>query len=177
MSQLVYGLGRMRTVYLGALAILFCPLWATSAFAYEDQASLDINVGYGYASKTAIPNDNIFAGISGSYGLGDTWTTRAAVSYSHSLSGATMNSILGLGELYYMLDVLAVVPYGGLGIDVWGRFLSKDSNATAGAHAVIGLDYLPTNHLALGVVVRPTWFLDGTVLVTSVAQVSFLFDL
>ena len=58
-------------------------------------------------------------------------------------------------ELLYLIDVLELVPYFGLGAGAAGRVWSGVVDVDPTAHAVIGLDYLISRALTLELDARP----------------------
>ena len=131
--------------------------------AYEDQATLGVDVGYAHATAKAWPHAGAVLGIEASLGLDDIWTVRAFASYSlHPAAQSLSMASLG-GELLYLVDVLEWVPYFGAGVTALGSWFGfKDGlHIDCAVHPVVGLDWLVSRDLALGVVVRPEFLITA----------------
>jgi hypothetical protein len=142
---------------LAALALAATP---TPAEAYEEQATLFVDLGYAAAlANEDLPTSGAQIGLGGSWGLTDAWTIRGRLAYAaHPASEVLHVGIVGV-EVFYMLDILELVPFAGLGIDGIGTIHDGGSGTFFGAdfaiHAVVGLDWLVSRRLIVGVDVRP----------------------
>ena len=97
-------------------------------------------------------------GVSGSIGLGDTYALRAHVDAAwHPSSDAEPNLWIGfLGlEAIYLLDIVSVVPFFGIGLDAVLTGGDIAAGLEFGAHAILGADYLLSRDLAIGIDIRP----------------------
>ncbi|HMI91941.1 MAG TPA: hypothetical protein VK509_11285, partial [Polyangiales bacterium] len=156
-----------RARSLPALALAFAG-WliatapASPAQAYEDQFTLGLGLGYAHAFPSGAPHPGALTELSASTGLDPTWTARARLAAAwHPSERALYRGIAG-AELLYMIDVLELVPSLGLGLDGMVTRLPPASDDAAAelrgdlaAHAVLGLDYLLSRELSLGLDVRP----------------------
>lgn len=138
---------------------LLLPLCAAApVHAYEDQLTLGPALGYAHATDTALPHPGASAGVEASLGLGVAWSVRAAASYSlHPGDVNLHHATLGI-ELVYIVDVLEFVPYAGVGVDGLGHWTSARHaafEADVGVHPVIGIDWLLSRELGLGLCARP----------------------
>jgi hypothetical protein len=138
---------------------LLLPLCAAAPVrAYEDQLTLGVALGYAHATERALPHPGASAGIEASLGLGVAWSLRAAASYSlHPGDVSLHHAALGV-ELVYIIDVLEFVPYAGVGIDGLGRWTSAPHaalEADFGVHPVVGVDWLVSRELGVGLCARP----------------------
>lgn len=144
-----------------ALAVLGLALAAAApspAQAYEDQATLFVDLGYAAALDADVPTHGIVGGLGGSWGINDAWTIRGRVAWAGHPRDLQMG-IAGV-EVFYVLDILELVPFAGLGVD--GLLTLTDDGAgttTLGGsfavHAVVGLDWLINRRFILGLDVRP----------------------
>jgi hypothetical protein len=151
--------------------------------AYEDQATLGVDLGYAHASAGTLPHSGAMLGLEASLGLDDIWSVRAIASYSlhpgvHSLS------IVMLGaELLYLMDVLEIVPYFGAGLDAIGSWSERSNGLAAefGMHPVVGLDWLVNRDVALGIAARPVFLITAwnrePIYLTVSVSASLLLDL
>jgi hypothetical protein len=132
------------------------------ARAYEDQYTLGIGLGYAHAFPSGAPHPGALVELTASSGLAATWTARARISAAWHPGDPGLYRGLGGAELLYMIDVLELVPALGLGLDGLLTRLPAAANGEAAelrgdfaAHAVLGLDYLVSRALSLGLDVRP----------------------
>jgi len=133
------------------------------ARAYEDQLTLGAGLGYAYRASDTAQHGPVLS-LDASLGLSPSWSTRAWLGYSFH-PGSRPQSRAGVGaELFYLFDVLAVVPYIGAGIDGLLR-LDHDHDPAArtastrvdfGVYPVLGVDWLLSRTLIVGAVVRPS---------------------
>jgi hypothetical protein len=149
----------------GGFACVFA-LWAlllpSAAHAYEDQLSLGLGLGYARATRPGLPHNGGSIELEAGFGLSDTLSARAAVSYGLH-PGTSSLSMLGFaGELIYIIDVLAVVPYFGAGLDglASSHGPKREWRGDFGAHPVVGVDWLLNRDLALGLEARPVFVLS-----------------
>ncbi len=145
---------------LAALGLAFAAV-ATApspAAAYEDQATLFVDLGYASAlGNDALSTHGVIGGLGGSWGLNDAWTLRGRLAWA----GHPRDLQVGLVsvEVFYTLDILELVPFAGLGVDGIAS-LSDDGTGTTfrpsfAVHAVVGLDWLISRRFILGLDVRP----------------------
>jgi hypothetical protein len=132
---------------------------AVPARAYEDQLTLGVGAGYAHAASDAVPRDGALFDVSASTGLGAVWSLRGRASYAFHPEAEPMHVALVDAELLYLIDVLELVPYFGLGAGAAGRVGSGvgsgEVDVDPTAHAVIGLDYLMSRALTLELDARP----------------------
>ena len=155
-----------------------------TAHAYEEQASLDGSLGYALiVPDSDLPTHGALFDVGAGIGLGDVAVLRGSLGYArfHDQERGTVHGGRLRVEALYLLDVLQVVPFFGLG----GSLLLAPNEADAlrvrpGAHLVVGVDYLASRSWVVGVDVRPgVLFEDGSVRsATEVAlRVSRMFEL
>lgn len=132
-----------------SLALLLGVGVAGSARAYEDQLGLGLGLGYAYAVSDDAPAHGALADLSLSAGLGQAWTLRGRGGYAFHPADAPLHAVHAAGELLYVVDVVEVVPYGGLGIG--GSALARAGRLRVEpvTHAVLGLDWLVDRALAV----------------------------
>ena len=154
---------RASAIGSAALVALLSMLGAPStARAYEDQATLDLDLGYAAALATdALPPNGVQFGVGGSWGLNDAWTIRGRLAYGvHPAAQPLHVGILGV-EVVYLLDLVEVVPFAGLGADALGTGFDDGTGGGSGfeanfaIHAVLGLDWLVSRRFIVGLDVRP----------------------
>jgi hypothetical protein len=142
---------------------LLLPLCAAApVHAYEDQLTLGLALGYAHATDRALPHPGATAGVEASVGLGVAWSLRAAASYSLHPGDVSLHHAALSAELVYIVDVLELVPYAGVGLDGLGHWTSAPHatfDADFGVHPVVGVDWLATRELGFGLCARPIFAL------------------
>jgi hypothetical protein len=165
------------------LALTLCLLCSSGARAYEEQASFDLALGYaGIASSDTLrPHVGAFD-LGASLGIKDFLVLRGALGYALLMeeNAPTQHAGRARIELAYLVDVLKWVPFFGLGVGVWGVSTRGDLAFLPAGHGVLGLDYLVTRALTLGVDVRIGMLLQSGDLVSFTEgqfRTSVMFDL
>lgn len=141
-------------------------LWRPAeARAYEEQASLDMGLGYSLLAGSAYPlRHGIAAELGAGIGLSEHTVLRANLGYTALLRN---NDIEPVGRLrvegLYLLDVLQVVPFVGIGAT---GTTAQDSPARVplrvGGHVVLGVDYLLSRSWVFGVDLRSALLFEGS---------------
>jgi hypothetical protein len=151
--------GRIKTrAKWPAMLASACACWALLALrapavvhAYEDQLTLGVGLGYANAVSDNLPAHGALLDVTGSLGLGSAWALRGRMSYAiHPDDPPLHVGLLGV-EFVYLIDVVEVVPYFGLGPDAFLRVRNHDATVDAASHVVIGFDYLVSRKLTLGI--------------------------
>ena len=144
-----------------ALAAGLAP--GSRARAYEDRASFALELGYGLVGSSApLPNHGFVSGLGVGFGLNDTWELRGDAAYA--LHPATLHRLRTSVELLYLVDIIQVVPFVGIGTGAAFSFLTGAGPMPVGwpvevrpdfeAHIVAGFDVLLDRDWTVGVVVR-----------------------
>ena len=168
-------------VLLVALALPAFALPAT-ARAYDHQATLELGLGWAHAfDATAYDENGLAVVLGGSVGLGDTFALRGAITWAGH-PGPSFAQVGQIGaEVVYLVDILEVVPFAGIGIDAMGTIAGSDARADFAVHAVGGVDWLFQRGMYVGIEARP--FLALTALdaapihLTVTARFGLTFDL
>jgi opacity protein-like surface antigen len=159
---------RCRLVFWGTAVLLFLLLGpARTARAGQEEWLFNM-IPQGSMIRA---NDHTYygggIGVALEYGLTDSWTARAAASYSgHAVlspkAGLLSTARTG-GHIIYMIDVLRVIPYLQAGLNValiggrgvrWGAYLGIEAGA--------GVDYMLSRKWSLGVEVGYNVFYPDT---------------
>src|SRR5262245_31219100 len=152
---------RLLLAVVGGLSLV----WASAlpARAYEDQASFDAELSYGLAVSDTTPPHGAAVGLGASLGLSNLWSARGQLGWPLHPGAPQVTSLFFVtAELLYVIDILAVVPYFGLGVDGIGRAASgRDPDVELGLHPVLGLDWLVSREIALGLALRPVFFVTA----------------
>jgi len=162
-------------------------LAASSARAYEDQLSFGIGAGYAYATQAGASNASGASGhgayfqLEASLGVSPTWSVRGVLGYGeHPATPRLSHGLLGV-EALYLVDVLELVPYAGVGIDALAGFTTADTRFAFGAHPVLGIDWLLGRSFLLGLSARPIFVLSdldrGPLYLTVSLTAAWLLDL
>lgn len=161
---------RAVSMLVGLALWLAC---AGSARAYEEQASLDLALGYaGIVPKTcsaSFPYCQTLhphlgsVDVGASFGIRDFLVLRAALGYGFLLERKEKTQQAGRGrvEVAYLVDILKWVPFFGLGVGVWGVRRYGEFTFYPTGHVVAGLDYLATRSWTLGVDIRIGMLLES----------------
>lgn len=131
------------------------------------------------------PDNGPTAGIGATIGFDDTWGLGAYAAWAvHPPfeGGASYHfGLAGLEALYY-IDILQVVPFFGLGVDVIPSYDENTATLSAdfAAHARVSLDYLLSREVLIGADVRvyvlPTALDLDPVYLTFQARLSYALD-
>ena len=175
-----------RAAPLLALTLGFLFATPRQASAYEQQVSLDLGVGWGFAPMLEMaPNHGPLAAIATTIGFDDTWALGITASWAiHPAFVDSTDPTLQFGqfgaEALYYIDILQVVPFFGAGVDL---LPSTDGTAWSldfAVHLRLSIDYLLSRELTIGVDVRPYVLLTALstdpVYITAQVRLSFLFD-
>ncbi|MCB9591539.1 MAG: hypothetical protein H6719_02295 [Sandaracinaceae bacterium] len=172
---------------LPAIACLAALLGSpASAAAYDHQVSLDVSAGWGWApALDAAPNNGPMAGLATTVGIDDAWAIGFNLGwavhppFTDATDPVFHVGIVGVEGLYY-IDILEIVPFFGLGIDLLPTVNGSTWGLDFAAHARVSLDYLVSREVTIGIDVRPYILLTALsldpVYITFQARVSFLFD-
>lgn len=157
------------------------------ARAYEDQWSLFAGAGYSFTSGAELPQHGVALGIGAGLGLGDTWELRVEASYAIHPGDTPLHRIGGAAEIVYVVDILTVVPFFGVGLGGAVTILdaaTADGGGVRGdfvAQGVVGLDWLVSREFVLGVEVRPRVLLTSlptdALWLTATLRAQVLFEL
>ncbi|MBX3249631.1 MAG: hypothetical protein KF901_20815 [Myxococcales bacterium] len=157
---------------------------ASEARAYEDKITLGVGVGYAAVlANPDLPTHGARLAVEVGIGLNDAWSLTPRFEYVlHPATSALHVGLLGV-EVTYALDIVAVVPVFGLGLDAIGTVRGGSFGADIAAHVVVGLDWLVSRTWLLGLDVR-AYFLPlslaetgvDPVYLTAGLRVAFVFD-
>lgn len=148
------------------VAVLGALLTPAHADAYDRQLTLDAALGWGIAPGLEAPNNGPSFALGTTFGFDDTWGMGVYAAWAvHPPFGADAEAepvdpvqvgILGVEGLYY-IDIVQVVPFFGVGVDVMpvydGR--AREWGAEFAAHLRLSLDYLVSRDVVIGLDVRP----------------------
>lgn len=148
--------------------LLFAAVWVLSGpagvRAYEEHASLDMGLGYSLLVGSAYPlRHGAAAELGAGIGLSEHTVLRGNLGYATLLHHSEIEPIGRLRvEGLYLLDVLQVVPFFGIGATAT---TAAESVARvplrAGGHLVLGVDYLLTRSWVFGVDLRSALLFEG----------------
>lgn len=133
------------------------------ARAYDEQASIDMALGYALLADESPSLHGAALDLGASVGLSEAIVARSTLGYAAYVD---RHDIAQLGRLrlegIYLLDVLRFVPFVGL-----GATLTTNPDASArlplrvGGHVVLGVDYLLSRSWTLGLDVRSALLVEG----------------
>ncbi len=168
-----------------ALVWLATMVFPAPAKAFEDQATVSVDLGYSQiaAAESAIGSAGPTLGLSASVGLSDAFTISGRVGYALHPAEVTAHLLTFHAEVVYLIDILQIVPFVGLGIN--GAFaFANEAGANLGLHALVGVDYLVSRKVIVGLDVRVAWLplelsapSAGAILIQAGLRVSFAFEI
>jgi hypothetical protein len=168
------------SVWATLVALVCVP---STAAAYEDQATLALEVGWaGIPSSSTLPRNGIDVGLSAGFGITDAWGIQGVVSYNVFPDERRLEmGVAGL-EAIYLLDIVRFVPLFGFGLDGMVSGRAHRTRGDFALHALLGFDYLISDRWLVGLAARGYWvatnansFLDPFI-VTVAARVGVRFD-
>jgi hypothetical protein len=156
---------------VAALALLLSGLFGSSrAAAYEEQVSVDAALGYALLTgPDSSSRQGLGAELGAGIGLSDVVVLRGTVGYAALLRKDDVEQVGRLRlEAIYLLDVLQVVPFFGLGLTLTtAQETSARVPLRPGGQLVVGLDYLLTRSWICGLDVRAALLVDGSELLSA----------
>ena len=139
---------RFLSLLFTALALVFVFGHNDSAHAYEEKLTLGVDVSYAAAPKSVYAH-GLALGVDATWGVHETWAIGGRVGYAwRPLVNAPFglpdaaHEISGLVEATYVLDIVQLVPFAGLGLGTFGRFADGERAVDIGPHMVLGVDWL-----------------------------------
>ena len=164
---------------LAALAAL-----PSTAWAYEDQATLGLAVGYaGIPGSDTLPPDGVDIGLSAGGGLGDAWSIQGLLSYNIFPGDRPLHLGMAGLETVYALDIVRFVPLIGFGLDGLLTVRDRGSHGDFALHVLLGVDYLINPRWLIGADARGYWVATNAqspldpFIVTAGVRVGVRFDL
>ena len=128
------------------------------ASAYEDQATLGLEVGYaGMPSAGTLPRNGIDVGLIAGGGLGDAWSIQGLLSYNVFPNERPLHLGMAGLETVYALDIVRFVPLIGFGIDGLLTVRDRRTRGDFALHVLVGVDYLISQRWLIGADVRGYW--------------------
>lgn len=162
-------------------------LWVllpSMALAYEDQATLGLEVGYaGMPTTDTLPRNGVDVGLIAGGGFGDAWSIQGLLSYNIFPNERPLHLGMAGLETVYALDIVRFVPLIGAGVD--GLLTVRDGRTRGdfALHALLGVDYLINQRWLIGADVRGYWVATNATspldpfIVTAGARAGVRFDL
>jgi len=122
-----------------ALASVLC--WASSAAAFEDKLALGAGAGYAVWPGIDTPHGAVLD-LQLGIGLDEAWQLRAGASTAlHPSSADALHTASLRAELVYLIDIVELVPFGGLGVAGIAAFRGGESELDPAVHLVAGAAY------------------------------------
>ena len=154
------------------------------AAAYEDQTLLGLDLSYVLTTSAGpLPAHGLGLGATLGWGLDDTLTLQGRLGYALQPAATSAHLLEASVELVYMLDVLQLVPFFGLGLDAVGFVRDGEFALAPLGHLLVGLDYLIDREWVAGLDLRahlrPHAFAEpdpGPFLLTIGLRISRVFD-
>ncbi len=140
--------GRIALSVAALLVVWHAP---TSARAFERQWHVGVDAGYASLQR-GTASAGWGAGAHAAYGLNDAFNALVEVDWSRHGAGPTNVLSASLGAAY-TLDVVSLIPYGGLLIGGYRVIGDRDANGL-GAQIAGGLDYAWSRDWGVGLQFR-----------------------
>lgn len=175
-------MARYRTAFGLLIALAVALVWACPVRAYEEQASLDAALGYVLLlDSESLPEQGASIDVGGALGISDVAIVRGLIGYAPLFDPDAARHAGRLRvEALYLLDVLRIVPFFGLGAGLLVADGGDVTRVLPGGHIVVGLDYLVSRTWTVGVDIRPGIVLEHGRAVSSTEgalRVSRMFEL
>jgi len=156
----------------------------STASAYEEQATLSLEVGYaGMPATETLPRNGVDVGLVAGGGLGDAWSIQGLLSYNVFPNERPLHLGMAGLETVYALDIVRFVPLIGFGVDGLLTVRDRGTRGDFALHVLLGVDYLIDQRWFIGADVRGYWVatnaaspLDPFILTVG-ARVGVRFDL
>jgi len=123
---------------------------ASTARAYEDTVTVGLDAGLGLAVSSDFTMGAPQLGLSSTWGINDAFTLGGRVAYGWHPDSPDAHVVVGGIEVVYLLDILEVVPFFGLGTDAFAVMRGGSRSPDWALHAVVGLDWLIDRRWILG---------------------------
>lgn len=131
---------RVCCIVLGFCVAL---LWSSSAAAFEDKLALSAGAGYALWPGNAAAHGAALD-LQAGYGLSQSWQLRAGGTYAlhpHPSDERSFHTAAVRAELVYLIDIVDVVPFAGLGVSGIAVFSPHPTELVPAAHIVAGAAY------------------------------------
>ncbi len=140
----------------GSLALLAS--LASTAKAYEDQATVGLAVGYaGMPGAESGPKNGADIALSAGGGLGDAWSIQGLIGYDVLIDDPPMHVGMAGLETVYALDIVRFVPLIGAGLDGLLTVRDRGAHGDFALHALLGVDFLINPRWIIGADARVFW--------------------
>jgi hypothetical protein len=139
----------MRGSAVFVVALAWGALSARRAHAYEDQQTVAVGLGYAQSVGREAVQHGVLLDVAASTGLSAQWALRGRLSYALHPGEDALHVGIGAAELLYVVDVLELVPYAGLGAGALLRAQRSELEGAPAAHVVAGIDYLLSRNWTL----------------------------
>ena len=130
----------------------------SAASAYEDQATLGVEVGYaGMPSTSTLPRNGVDIGLIAGGGLGDSWSIQGLLSYNVFPDERPVHLGMAGLETVYALDITRFVPLIGFGVDGLLTVRDRRTRGDFALHGLLGVDFLINPRWLIGADARGYW--------------------
>jgi hypothetical protein len=149
----------IKVAAIGLFLVTIC--MPSNAAAYDNQITLGGDFGFAERFADKGPHHGGMFSLVSSVGLDDIWTVRGRFSYSVHEGPDLLSAFFLSAELLYLVDIFEFVPFFGGGPDGVATLYKGKAEVDAALHAVVGVDYLFSRKVIVGLEVRPLFFLTG----------------
>ena len=167
---------------LGSVALTAS--FPATAWAYEDQATLGLAVGYaGIPRSDTLPRNGVDMAFSAGGGIGDAWSIQGVLAYNVFPDEQPLHVGMAGLETVYALDIVRFVPLIGFGVDGLLTVRDRRTWGDFALHVLLGVDFLINERWLVGADARGYWIATNArslldpFIVTVGARVGVRFDL
>ena len=131
----------VRRVWSTVFALVMVACWASSATAFADKLALSAGAGYAAWPGVATPH-GVALDLQVGVGLSQAWQLRAGGGTAFHISGDdTLHTATARAELVYLIDIVEIVPFAGLGVSGIAAFRDGEGELEPAVHFVGGAAY------------------------------------
>lgn len=136
--------------------LIFVWLLCGRARAYEEEATIDVAAGYVQRSANApLPGSGAEVSAGAAMGISDLFVLRGALGVGAQVGQGEAHPVGRVrAEMGYLIDVVRVVPFFGVGAGAW-LFEAGGLNLRPEVHGLVGIDYLWSRAWTVGLDLRP----------------------
>lgn len=167
-------------VGLASATLALAAMTPGTALAYEGHVGVWLGAGYsGILGDTTLPPHAVAASAGVGIGLDDAWELRVRADYAYHVDSVQRGLLSA--DLVYVLDILSVVPYFGVGAGGGWTALPEGLRGDVVAGAILGVDVLLDRTWIVGVELRPQWVVTDLAnepfVLTALGRVQALFEI
>lgn len=131
----------VRSVWSLVLGLVTALGWSSSARAFEDKLALGAGAGYALAPEAEAAH-GVAIDVQAGLGISEVWQLRAGGTFAEHPHPADELHVAALrAELVYLIDIVDIVPFGGIGLAGFALFGDEPLAIEPAAHIALGAAY------------------------------------